>query len=303
MSSSGTGGAAPIVACHPGDAPALVGSGTGAWAIAVDDTNVYFAGLHSYTVGRVAKIGGAVDTLAAQQTDPWFVTVDASHVYWTNSCTVDGCGIFAHAKAAAAMEEILPMPAVDALATDGSSLFWIQTNVPSGGVYTMSLPKGPVQKLVDGLDHPWGIALDEGFVYWTDEDAGNIGRVAKAGGTKEMVATTNVGAWALAVDATGVYWSVYLPDTGFVASAPKAGGPATMLATNLDSPAGVVVDGDNLYVAVEGSTSAGTVLRIPVGGGPAVAVATGQPRPTNVAVDGACIYWSNEDGTIWRAPK
>jgi hypothetical protein len=301
--STGTGGAAAIVACHPGDPPAVVGTKTGAWGIVVDDTHVYFAGLYTQTVGRVDKLGGAVETLATQQIAPWFVAIDQTHVYWTNSCSVASCGVFASAKAGGTPMEINPMPFVAGIAADDTSVFWIQTNVPSGAVMTMAEPSGPVQKLVAGLDHPWGIALDDSFVYWTDEDAGNIGRVAKGGGPQETVATTSVGAWGLAVDQARVYWSVYAPNTGFVASAPKGGGTPTMLAVNLDQPAGVAVNGDSLYVAVKGLATPGTVLKIPTAGGPAVVVASNQAQPSNVTVDNACVYWSNEDGTIMRAPK
>lgn len=301
--STGAGGSAPIVACHPGDPPAVVGAKTGAWGIAVDDTNVYFAGLHTQTVGRVEKLGGAVETLAAQQISPWFVAIDQTHVYWTNSCSVPGCGVFASLKAGGTPMQISTMPFAAGIAADDASVFWIQTNVPSGLILRMPKPAGPVQQLAAGLDHPWAIALDDGFVYWTDEDAGDIGRVPKGGGSKETVASTSVGAWALAVDSARVYWSVYAPGTGFVASAPKSGGTQTMLAMDLDEPAGVAVDGESLYVAVQGSSAPGTILKIPKAGGPTVVVASNQVRPSNVALDDACVYWANEDGTVMRAPK
>ena len=114
----------------------------------------------------------------------------------------------------------------------------------------------------------------------------------------ETVASTSVGVWAVAVDDARVYWSVYVPYTGFVASAPKSGGSPMMLATALDQPAGVVVDGDSLYVAVQGTGVPGTILKISKAGGPSTTVASGQQSPSNVAVDAACVYWANGDGTV-----
>src|SRR5262249_29959012 len=151
----------PLVACHPGDAPAVVATKTGAWGISVDDANVYFAGLYAQTVGRVAKVGSAVETLATQQISPWFVAIDSTHVYWTSSCSVAGCGVFASLKAGGMPTQIAPTPLAAGVATDSSSVFWIQTNVPSGAVMRMPKPSGPVQQLVAGLEHPWEIALDD----------------------------------------------------------------------------------------------------------------------------------------------
>ena len=304
--SAGTGGAAPLVACHPGEAPTVVAMNTGAWGIALDSTDVYFAGLYTQSVGHVEKLGGAVDTLATKQISPWFVAVDGAGAYWTNSCSGAGCGVFAWPKAGGAPTQIATSPYADGIAVDDTAVFWIASNgpaAPTGAVMRMPKAGGPVQQLVTGLEHPWSIALDDAFAYWTDEDAGTVGRVPKGGGPKETVASTSVGVWALAVDDARVYWSVYVPYTGFVGSAAKSGGATTMLAMGLDQPAGVAVDAESLYVAVQGTGAPGSILKVSKGGGTAAIVATNQQRPSNVAVDDACVYWANGDGTVMRAPK
>ena len=109
-SSSGAGGATPLVACHPGDDPAVIAMNTGAWGIALDSTDVYFAGLYTQAVGRVDKLGGAVNTVATNQIAPWFVAVDGTSAYWTSSCSVAGCGMFAWAKAGGAPTQIATNP-------------------------------------------------------------------------------------------------------------------------------------------------------------------------------------------------
>ena len=101
--------------------------------------------------------------------------------------------------------------------------------------------------------------------------------------------STSVGVWALAVDDARVYWSVYVPYTGFVASAPKSGGASTMLATGLDQPAGVAVDAESLYVAMQGTGVPGSILKVPKGGGPAATSrATSRGRRTSPSTTPAC---------------
>jgi hypothetical protein len=301
-SSTGTGGAAPGGTCRPGDPPAVVAPKTGAYGIVVDETSVYFAGLSSKIVGRVDKVGGTIDILATMSIAPWFLAIDATRVYWTTACGEPECGVFASPETGGATTEIAPLPSGAGIAVDDASVFWLQADVSVAAVWKMTKPAGPAQKLVAGLGHPVGIALDDGFVYWADDVEGTIGRVAKGGGTSELVATTSAGAWEVAADDTRVYWSVST-QAGFVASAPKGGGDPTMLVTNLDHPSGVAVDAENLYVTVQGLPSAGSVLKLPRSGGAPVVVAESQQGPSNLAVDDTCVYWANEDGTIMRAPK
>src|SRR5207249_2500548 len=94
---------------------------------------------------------------------------------------------------------------------------------------------GPVTELAAHVGHPVAIALDDAYVYWTDEDSGTIGRIAKGGGAPQTVATTSIGAWPLAVDGERVYWAIY-GSSGYVAAAPKSGGAEVILAAELDQP-------------------------------------------------------------------
>jgi hypothetical protein len=74
-----------------------------------------------------------------------------------------------------------------------------------------------------------------------------------------------------------------------------------MLAGGLGTPAGIAVDGTNVYVS---DTVQGLVERIPVSGGPVQRLATNQPSPFQIAVDSSHVYWANQatEGTVNGIP-
>ena len=80
-----------------------------------------------------------------------------------------------------------------------------------------------VTRLASGMHNPGPLAVDATYLYWADQSgpAASIERIAKAGGTPEVVTSDDLDASAdsygvagLAVDSDGIYWSTYASSGG-----------------------------------------------------------------------------------------
>jgi hypothetical protein len=98
--------------------------------------------------------------------------------------------------------------------------------------------------------------------------------------------------WAMAIDATNVYWTdCGDPSGGYVMTVPKAGGAVVALATG-DRLSGIAVNGSNVYwVAANSDSSSGMIMTVPVGGGISAAIASQSGEPSHLAADSAYVYW------------
>jgi hypothetical protein len=133
------------VASSGGDYSPLASSG-GAQGVAIDETSVYWTDVALGTVSRIAKAGGAIETIADHQDTPVQIIVDGDFVYWTNTPDL-GLGSVMRAPKNGG-------PAVE-LATGGGNM--------------ASQHRGP-----------WAIAVDNTAVYWTEiYGKGAVMKVAK----------------------------------------------------------------------------------------------------------------------------
>jgi len=110
--------------------------------IAVDDAYAYFVQYYDGEVRRVPLTGGPdalVASTAPLQTGPGDIAVDDRYVYW-----------------------VVAKPAAE-----GGSV----RRAPKAG--------GPAESLVGEIDVPRGIVVDAAAVYWTEERAGTVRKLAK----------------------------------------------------------------------------------------------------------------------------
>ena len=160
---------------------------------------------------------------------------------------------------------------------------------------------------------PSDIALDRDYVYWTTYFPATIKRVAKGGGTPQLLANIqNFGNPTLDVDDTAVYFTA-LDDSGvtsYVGSVPKGGGAVAVIAAQRYSASRVKVAGGFVYWLDQPSANVGVVARAPVGGGAVQSVTPTMPaRVGRLAVDDQFVYWTDDgdqgptSGHIYRASQ
>jgi hypothetical protein len=237
--------------------PLVLATGQGTVAgVALQDAYVYFTSLSNNVVARVLKVGGGkVETLAKSPDVSLakHLAVDGTHVYWGNA---DCCsGVVARC----------PLAGCGAAAAE---------------------------VLASG-EEPTGIALDTGFVYWSDHNAGEIRRKPLDGGAQQLVSPT-AGALPATVTAGGGF-AFWIEDfSGEVDRSNPADGGYLEIGKNGQSGRDLALDPTYVYWgAAIGPFELGKISRAPRdGSGPSQLLGPAQGEPMAVAVDTKKVYWT-----------
>jgi hypothetical protein len=247
----------------------------------------------------VAGCGSGPLVYASGQMNPRGIAVDGQNVYWGTSsnsgvtgaiwsCPIAGC----MGGAMKLSDAVIP----EGIALDATFVYWVDIDN-----YTANrVPKaggGGGSQLWDassgGVSTPLLCAVDNAFLYFTDDSAG-VYRVPLTGGNPIVLApTTGIGAvWPVVLDSNSVYYGANGQIVRAYKTATDGGVP---LVTTVPSPDGLVIDTTSglLYWSDWGSGLAndGTVGKVKAAGGNSTLVASSLVTPSSLALSGNYVAW------------
>ncbi len=308
VASAGSGGS---VSCEPGVlAKGLVNKQSGgAYALAVDETHVYFslAG-DDGAVLRVPKTGGAVEKLASHLQRPRHLSLAGDDVFVTEPMTgtvwrlpKNGAG------GGAALATVPSFP--EGVAVVGARVFWVTQGGGDPKLLAVASNGGAPAPLLHALHTPWALASQGDTLFVGNDGDGKVGpHIGRYDAQSASYATFPVAFEQndLAADATWIYWTT----NGEVARAHHDGSALDTLAADGAFFDGIAVAGDDVYWTerlMKGSPASGGVGRVwhvNLTTHARRVVAEHLAGPRRVAVDAHCVYWTTEDdGSVMKAAR
>jgi hypothetical protein len=267
-------GAIRRVALGAGGAPETVAEVWGPRGLLVDASGVYWTAeptvlLNGHYVGAspAARLGtiwrrpladGAPVEIARGLADPLFVAPDADRLFVS---TGRGRSVVALARGASGAAAGRPLAEVEGrvshLALDPTHVYFTVDEYHTGKVARVPRDGGRTEVLADGLDRPWGIAVDDAFVYFTTQGGyqgtEQLGRLPKAGGPVEALAQLPRPHHLVRHGA-----ALYVATDRGIAKVDRAGGAPRFLSN--DAANVFAADGSYLYVASTGDDTIACVL-------------------------------------------
>ncbi len=225
-------------------------SHVGALAITVHEGVVYYAG--SIYLGMVPTDGGApVTTLAPVFTDD--IAADATRVFSTSEGTTSI--VMSHdLLLASSVETGNQGGGLGGIAVDATHVYFA---ISSGTIRSLNKTTLDVASSLPGQLSPEGVAVDENFVFWTNNGNGTVQRAATNLAASVPIATTQNSPHRLALDKKNVYWA---NGGGTIMKVDKLGAaPPVFLFTGPGGPRGIAVDAEAIYWTNESNN---TVMKL-----------------------------------------
>lgn len=188
-----------------------VGQTLGA-GVAVDDTNVYWAASGAISFAPLAAKSGT--PLATAQNSPFALALDDTNVYFTDfgggrvgAAAGDGAVMSVPKAGGTATALSTSRPGPYDIAVNAHGVFWIEVGATDadGAVMKTSPAGGDPVTLASSQNLLGGLAVDEDNVYFTA--GGSVWKVPDSGASAPVaLATAQLNPRAVAVDTTSVYW-------------------------------------------------------------------------------------------------
>ncbi|HEY6459075.1 MAG TPA: hypothetical protein VIY73_02960 [Polyangiaceae bacterium] len=263
--------------------------------------------------------------LAAAKT-PSAIALDAANVYWVDSALgtvneVSVCGGPATTLVTtSSLGSSTLLPA--GIAVEGSEVYFTtqdrwNPDGQDGAVWRVPVGGGTPTMLVQGLDRPGPILVQDASMYWVDSwqtysDDGEIVRAPLDGSSMTILASAQNGPLGLALGGGSAVWTTsgtVDSERGTVWETPMGGGGIVDgIGVGQGTPVGVAVEGADVFWADEGDpnvSNSGSIMKEPLdpnAGLDPVAIASGG-APQGIAVDAANAYWTDsQNQTVYAVP-
>ena len=167
------------------------------------------------------------------------------------------------------------------LALDHDAVFALER---TGSIYRISLD-GSGRQQIGNAGWACGLALGESHVYVTNDVAGTVSSLPKAGGGQAAVvlATGQRGACDIAVDSQALYWTT---EAAVVRLAKSGGSAPRVIARSPGGAAGIVLDAAAVYW-IQGSS----LMRVSKAAGRQAEVILSGAAPQDLALHDGMLYW------------
>jgi hypothetical protein len=206
------------------------------------------------------------------------------------------------------------------LAFDGASVY-VAVDGPRRKIGRMARSGGAIEPLAEVPDqHPFGIAVDDGDVYWTAGVRGGGGggvvcRVRKAGGPPTEIVRSSDMTRGIVLEGDTVYWSTMpspaatRPTSGDVFATPKRGGTTRKLFGGRKLATPLAVADGRIYAFAIAPDDTWRLLAVGLDGGNPDTVDTGHFTPSGLAAGSTAIVWATVDydgtegGALRKRPR
>jgi hypothetical protein len=254
--------------------PLMVAPGPAAGGgLALDGESIYWGQSAGGFVEKTT-LGQAFSTshLAAGESSPWAIAINAKNVYWTNFSI-------------------------------GGAVKMMPKSGDLGGGGDPTMPPPPPLVIAQESGRPAGIAVDATYVYYTTSTyqgtpgTGTVKRANLNGGGVVTLASGQLDPSYIAVDATNVYFTNWGSSSTVMKGGRNPGEPVVTLVSGQSCPADIKVDATSVYWV---NACSGQIMKVSKSGGNPVVLASDQTSAINLAIDGTSLYWVNnaQDGKV-----
>jgi len=261
--------------------------------------------LHCGSCGHSCLPGGCgagsclAYAIAAAQSNPLAIDLDAASLYWANGGTGGPDGeVVRSDKTPGATPTILASGRVSpvGLVVAAGVVYWAEkghSGQSDGGLWAVPSAGGAPVAVATSVAYPLGIAADANNLYWTAHEGAAVYAAPLGGGPPTQLGAVP-GPRRITVDATHAYVTQL---NGTLSRIPLGGGSVDVLAAGLNDPWGLVVDATNAYVRL----ASGTLVSVPLGGGATKTLAVGLDASIDVTLDGTDLLYGSQ-GVLYKTP-
>jgi hypothetical protein len=283
-------------------------------AIALDDTNIYWTNSGDGTLYMLRKSGGAPILLVVGQSSPSAIatttlSAGTQSVAWVDPTagTVMRQQMLAGDPYGQPQVIAKGQSSPQGIAVSGDQIVWSEYN--SGRIDWMGPGlAGTMPRQFPAGTAPLGVVIDGARAYIADYGTGAVLSQGIPPGGVDQASLATGGAFAIAVDATNVYFTAVTQltidnKTSAIVSVPKAGGAPTTLAPNQVYPGSIAIDATSVYWT---DADAKAIRKVAKTGGAVTTLAKSDGAALGVAVDATYVYFldvSNGNGSVKRVAK